>query len=59
MSIKKKIRQATKKLGLIPPSAAGKKWWTNGVSQKLCFECPGDGWVRGRVQFKKCPNSDA
>ncbi len=56
---KKKIRQATKKLGLIPPSAAGKKWWTNGVSQKLCFECPGDGWVRGRVQFKKCPSSDA
>ena len=50
---KKKISQASKRLGLIPPSAMGKKWWTNGVFQKLCFECPGDGWVRGRCPVVK------
>jgi hypothetical protein len=50
---KKKIGQASKRLGLIPPSAAGKKWWNDGVSQKLCFECPGDVWVLGRCPVVK------
>jgi len=50
---KKKIGQASKKLGLKPPSAKGKKWWNDGVSQKLCFECPGEGWVSGRCPVKK------
>jgi hypothetical protein len=50
---KKKISQASKKLGLIPPSSVGKKWWNDGVSQKLCFDCPGDGWVRGRCPVVK------
>ena len=34
-----KIGEASKKLGLIPPSAKGKNWWNNGHSQKLCFDC--------------------
>jgi hypothetical protein len=50
---KRKIGQASKRLGLIPPSAAGKKWWNDGVSQKLCFECPGEGWVLGRCPVVK------
>ena len=50
---KKKIGQASKKLGLKPPSSKGKKWWNDGVSQKLCFECPGDGWVLGRCPVVK------
>lgn len=50
---KKKIREASKKLGLTPPSAKGKNWWNNGYSQKLCFDCPGDGWVRGRCPVIK------
>lgn len=50
---KKKIGQATKKLGLKPPSTKGKKWWNNGFVEKLCFECPGDGWVRGRCPVVK------
>jgi hypothetical protein len=50
---KEKIREASKKLGLTPPSAKGKNWWNNGYSQKLCFDCPGDGWVRGRCPVVK------
>lgn len=50
---KKKIREASKKLGLKPPSSKGKKWWNNGCSQKLCFDCPGDEWVRGRCPVVK------
>lgn len=23
------------------------EWWNNGIEQKRCFECPGEGWVRG------------
>lgn len=35
-------------------SKGGKKagpapWWTNGIKCKKVFECPGDGWVRGRI----------
>lgn len=27
----------------------GKHWWNNGKAQKFCQECPGDGWVQGRL----------
>lgn len=50
---KKKIKEATKKLGIKPPSSKGKKWWNNGFIEKLCFECPADGWVRGRCPVVK------
>ena len=29
----------------------GKLWWNNGVKQTRAFECPGEGWVRGRFPF--------
>lgn len=27
------------------------KWWNNGLINKRCLECPGDGWVRGRIRI--------
>ena len=24
-------------------------WWTNGVKEKYTFECPGEGWMLGRL----------
>ena len=29
----------------------GRKWWHNDIKTKLCYGCPGDGWVLGRVQL--------
>ena len=31
----------------------GRKWWNNGVEDKMTRECPGDGWVRGRLYTQK------
>jgi len=31
----------------------GKKWWNNGQIEKREKECPGDGWVRGRIKKNK------
>jgi hypothetical protein len=27
----------------------GKHWWNNGHISKLSIECPGNGWIRGRI----------
>jgi hypothetical protein len=29
----------------------GKLWWNNGVQQTRAFDCPEEGWVRGRLPF--------
>lgn len=25
------------------------KWWNNGLENKRCKECPGEGWIRGMI----------
>ena len=32
-----------------PPSQKGTSWWNNGVEQVKLFECPGEGWKKGRL----------
>jgi hypothetical protein len=32
--------------------AFGKKWWNNGITNKLSLECPGEGWIRGMLHNK-------
>jgi len=32
-----------------PPSQMGSSWWNNGTEQVKVFECPGEGWVQGRL----------
>lgn len=29
----------------------GTQWWNNGAINKRSKECPGQGWVRGRIKF--------
>lgn len=31
----------------------GLKWWNNGKKSVMKRECPGNGWVSGRIPFKK------
>jgi hypothetical protein len=30
---------------------AGRKWYNNGISNKISFDHPGDGWVEGRLYY--------
>ena len=32
------------------PNLSGTKWWNNGVINKRSKECPGTGWVLGRLK---------
>jgi len=43
-----KISETLKRKGIRPPSAKGKKWWHKDGKCVLEYECPGDGWQRGR-----------
>ena len=36
---------------LLSQRIKGRKWWNDGIKHKHCFECPGDGWILGRVQL--------
>jgi hypothetical protein len=38
---------------LLSQKIKGRRWWNNGVKNKHCFECPGEGWVMGRCPVVK------
>ena len=38
---------------LLSQKIKGRRWWNNGVKNKHCFECPGEGWVVGRCPVVK------
>jgi len=43
-----KISETLKRKGISPPSAKGKKWWHKDGECLLQYDCPGEGWKRGR-----------
>ncbi len=32
-----------------PTGRKGECWWNNGSKNKMSFDCPGNGWVKGRI----------
>ena len=44
------MSETRKKIGIRPPSHKGRKWWNDGKTNKVCVECPGEGWVAGRIK---------
>lgn len=31
----------------------GRHWFNNGIENKFVYECPGEGWLRGKITCKK------
>jgi hypothetical protein len=50
---KQKLKKRNKKNNIIPPSQIGKKWWNNGLENKMSVNSPGTKWVKGRLEFHK------
>jgi group I intron endonuclease len=46
---KKNISKALKEIGHLPPSHKNTKWWNNRQTNKRSVECPGEGWIFGRL----------
>jgi len=35
-----------------PAHNKGTKWWSNGVEERMCVECPGEGWINKKLNRK-------
>ena len=44
-------RMVNGQAALMGSKVKGKLWWNNKVKQTRALECPGEGWVRGRLPF--------
>jgi hypothetical protein len=44
-------QKLSKEYGWTPPNQKGKKYWTNGQSNVMAFECPGKEWTPGKTLF--------
>ena len=40
------------KMSINNKGSKGMFWWNNGIEQKMCFDSPGDNWVKGRLYYK-------
>ena len=49
----KRQRMINGQAALLGSLTKGKLWWTNGKQQTRAYECPGDGWIRGRLRKVK------
>ena len=49
----KRQRMVNGQAALLGSLTKGKLWWTNGKQQTRAYECPGDGWTRGRLRKVK------
>lgn len=47
---RQRMSQICKKLGFKPPSPKGRMWWNNGESEIRAPNCPGLGYIRGRIK---------
>jgi len=41
-----------------PGRQVGRVWWNNGVEQTRSRECPGEKWVRGRLNYSPKPKEE-
>ena len=48
---RKSTSDRNKAIGNKPPSQKGKTYWTNGVKNKMSFECPGPEWKPGYTRI--------
>lgn len=45
MSLESRQKMSEQRIGRV----AGCHWWNNGIEQKFCKECPGNNWIKGRL----------